>query len=166
MKSSPRAGSKRAKTILPLPPGELAAAGIATTAALAPTRNASTVSLRMLALLSLEATIVDRPGSRPVSSEYGPRRVAVLHPRAARGGRRPWADSTRRTEATGDAGDPAPEREPSRLDRSARGRPLRRCRSGDCAQAGAAADLRTTKDPRVRLLDRDALPGLCSPALS
>src|SRR5262245_26358096 len=165
MKSSPRAGSKRAKRILPLPSGELAAAGIVTTAALAPTRNASTMSLRMLALLSLEAPIVDRPGSRPVSSEYGPRRVAVLHPRPARGRRRPWDDSARWTEATGNAGDPAPERKSSRLDRSARGRPLRRGRSGDGAQAGAAADLRATKDPRFGVVDRDALAGIRSPAL-
>ena len=50
-------------------------------------------------------------------------------------------------EAAGDARDPAPEREPRRLGRTARGRPLRRRRAGHGRDAGAAADLGAAQEP-------------------
>ena len=75
--------------------------------------------------------------------------------------RRP-AGPARRAEAARGARDPAPEREPRRLGRAARRRPLRRRPAGHRRHAGAAAGLRAAQAPR-RGRDRDALTRLRRP---
>ena len=66
-----------------------------------------------------------------------------------RGARPPWRPASARG-----AGDPAPEREPRRLDRPAGRRALRRRAAGDRRHAGPAPGLRPAQAPRPG--DRDA----------